>query len=391
MGSPLFRNSDDLLRKAQTAFKRSAAGTVIREVESVSKGKRSTSVKLSRALSQMKRLQGQPHRLIREAVGTELGEIVGEMARYARNPAGSREIVQFLGALGPVGKVIQAIVGPLTSGKVGTTPSIKAAINLVRAAGAEVLPPLDVKSGPDFDRALEAVQAWATTHGYPVTPARAPVTAEPFLARPGVTGRQPPERKTVDVPLSTGGTKRFPKDHPIVTGEFVMCPASTNVHSFGYDLQSAILYVRYLHHDESGNRTGPGSLYRYSPVEPELFESLYKVRRGGGGSGGQSTPGTWVWSNLRVRGTVSVHQKGYALVGVMNRYVPRKATVHPDFGEIFVQRKVRTVEGKRLTSRLPHGEVAGSRLSRAIQSGNGAPRTGRPNGPNRGRPRTGRP
>lgn len=130
-------------------------------------------------------------------------------------------------------------------------------------------------------------------------------------------------------------------------------------------------------------------MYRYSPVEPELFDELYKTRRGGDGHGGSSTPGTWIWSNLRIRGTISGHQKDYALVGVMQQYVPRKATVHPDMGEILVERQVRTTEGKWLKSRS--GTEGVGNVIRGGNVNRGAARTGRPGAPNRGRARTGRP
>jgi hypothetical protein len=403
MGSPLFRNSENLFRKAQSKFSRSAAGTILREVEAVAKGRSYTPAKLSRALKDVQKYHGDPKKLVSQAVDSELGQIVGEMAKYAKDPLQSQAIESFLGALGPVGKALAAIIGPAAKGTLGSTPSMTAAVSMVRAMGSEILPALEVKSGPEFDRALEAVKVWAATHGYSLERAGVPGVSLPTGKQPAPPlsprskrqpqGRKPYVRKTVDVPLARGGTKRYPKDHPIVTGQFVMTPASTNVHSFGYDMDAAILYVRYLHSDESGNPTGPGALYRYSPIEPELFESLYKVRRGGGGQGGASTPGTWIWTNLRVRGTVSGHTKDYALVGVMNMYVPRKATVHPDFGEVFVQRRVRTLDGQWITSERPHGEIANSRLTSTIQAGNvnrGRASTGRPNEPNRGRPRTGR-
>ncbi len=398
MSSPLFRNSANLLRKAQSKFSRSAAGTILREVEAVAKGRAYTPAKLSRALKDAQKFRGNPKELVAEAFDTELGQIVGEMAKYARNPLESQAIESFLGALGPVGKALSAIIGPAAQGKLGSTASMGAAINMVRAMGSEILPSPEITSGPEFDRAMEAVKVWAVAHGYSFERTGAPGVSLPPGRQPAPPlsprstrqpqGRKPYIRKTVDVPLARGGSKRYPKDHPMVTGQFVMTPASTNVHSFGYDMDAAILYVRYLHSDESGNATGPGSLYRYSPIEPELFESLYKVRRGGGGEGGQSTPGTWIWTNLRVRGTVSGHTKDYALVGIMNMYVPRKATVHPDFGEVFVERRVKTLEGQWITSQGAHGEIANSRLSRTINRG--LARTGRPNEPNRGRARTGR-
>ena len=57
--------------------------------------------------------------------------------------------------------------------------------------------------------------------------------------------------------------RNFPPDHPIVTGEMVDC-RSSNVHSYGYDIQVHTLYVRYLNQDENSNaRHGPGPIYAY--------------------------------------------------------------------------------------------------------------------------------
>jgi len=46
--------------------------------------------------------------------------------------------------------------------------------------------------------------------------------------------------------IADGSEQRFGLDHPIVTGEMVDAHRSSNVHSFGYDIESAYLYIRYL-------------------------------------------------------------------------------------------------------------------------------------------------
>ena len=398
MASPLFRNASRLFKQAEAEFRKSPAGTILREVQALSQGRKGSPSKLSQALRRAGKIQ--PHKLIQESVGSEMGDIARSMLQYAKGGAKDRAAIdQFLQALGPIGQSLKAIMGPVRAGQTGTTASLSAAINLIRSAGMEVLPGLDVKSGPQFERAFNAVQQWAEGQGYNLTPRDAPPGA--IGTTPGLLGGLPAERpamvrgtqqlrKTIDVPMSAGGTKRYATGHPMVTGEFVTTPNSTNVHSFGYDMPNAILYVRFLAADSDGRRSGEGSLYRYSPVTPEEFDNLYRVRRGGGGSGGSSTPGTWIWATLRVRGTISQHQKDYALVGVMDRYVPRKATLHPEQGEVLVERKVRTLGGDWLSS-LP-GRAVNTRLSQAVQIGSAAmnarPNRGRPS---RGRPNTGRP
>ncbi len=398
MASPLFRNAARLFKQAEAEFRKSPAGTILREVQALSQGRKGSPAKLSQALRRAGKQQ--PHKLIQESVGAEMGDIARSMLRYAKGGAKDRAAIdQFLKAMGPIGQALKAIMGPVRAGETGTTASLSAAINLIRSAGMEVLPGMDVKGGPQFERAFNAVQQWAESQGYTLRPTDAPPGA--IGTTPGMLGGLPPERpamvrgkqqlrKTVDIPMSAGGSKRYPVSHPLVTGEFVTTPNSTNVHSFGYDMPNAILYVRFLGAGPEGRRAGEGSLYRYSPVTPEEFDQLYRVRRGGGGEDGSSTPGTWIWATLRVRGTISQHQKDYALVGVMDRYVPRKATLHPEQGEMFIERKVRTLGGDWISS-LP-GRSVNTRLSQAVQIGsatmNATPNRGRPS---RGRPNTGRP
>ena len=157
--------------------------------------------------------------------------------------------------------------------------------------------------------------------------------------------------------LANGGNRKFPPNHPIITGDMVPTPGSTNVYEFGYDADSSYLYVRFkqgLAPGEHVRPQAPGALYRYSGVTPEEFLTLYALRNHSGNGGG---PGDWVWDHLRIRGTVSGHQKDYELVGVMNGYVPRKATLEREptgeLMEYFVPRIIKTTEGKWLRSRKP--------------------------------------
>ena len=143
--------------------------------------------------------------------------------------------------------------------------------------------------------------------------------------------------------------------------------------------------MRFSAKDQDGSPAGPGSLYRYSGVTPEEFLSLYNLRDGGGGGG----PGDWVWDHLRVRGTVSGHQKDYELVGVMSGYVPRKATVKPimeqgrsvGFKEVFIPRRVKSLEGQWMRSSRPE-EDAGPAMYKHGRLGPQGPRGPRgPQGP----------
>jgi hypothetical protein len=147
---------------------------------------------------------------------------------------------------------------------------------------------------------------------------------------------------------------------------------SYRVYEYGYDVESAFLYVRFVA-DTWGTEGQklPGSLYQYAEVTPEMFLSFHTAR----GSN------SWIWDHLRVRGTVSGHQKPYRLVGIMGGYVPRKATLKAD-GEWFIKRQIKTTSGKWLESQRPE------MLVRPLA---GKPWIGRPQSPNRGTPNTGRP
>jgi len=151
-------------------------------------------------------------------------------------------------------------------------------------------------------------------------------------------GAKLPEIGQVQVPL-TQGFQQLPPDHPLVTGDMVPVDSS-NVHSVGYDLEHHLLYVRYL--DPAG-RAGP--LYGYHDVRPEEFLDLLDA----------PSKGTWVWDNLRERGTVAGYRKPYFLAGVTRGYVPRHAVLARVGGQLAEVFRPRTsfVGGRWLESRKP--------------------------------------
>ncbi len=158
--------------------------------------------------------------------------------------------------------------------------------------------------------------------------------------------RRGERRKSVTLPFPGGRRRRFPVDHPIVTGQMVRTPQSSNVYSYGYDIENALLYVRFKapgKKNASGSRPDrPGPLYQYRNVPPEVFLKLHEA----------ASKGAAVWDLLRIRGTLSGHQYDYALVGITGNYVPRRATLTPQ-GEAFLRRQVQTLGGQWLESGLP--------------------------------------
>ena len=343
--SPLFQRAGaEMVRQAEREFYGTQLGRAVRTVEAgMRSGVRSELyANFSRAMGAFE--SSGVESSLRVLSGTSLGELAGVVQRYARG-GGSEILQQFFADLGPAGRFLSA----LTLGKKGKTgdASIDRLIELVESLGFPVLRP-GVKRTPEQ---LEAMAEELRLHGYTVfRPGEGPVSwlKQPRGAEAVGTGRRPqPE------PETRIGGERFPPNHPIVTGQMVPSPESSNVHSFGYDSDQGALYVRFKRGEIKGSRarpSGPGSLYRYEAVQPREFLSMLET----------NSKGNWVWDHLRIRGTFSGHQKDYALVGIMYGYVPRKATVRPTpegLGEWYEPRTVSGMSGVEYRSKLP-GEWA---------------------------------
>ena len=184
-----------------------------------------------------------------------------------------------------------------------------------------------------------------------------------------------------------GGRRRAanPND-PVFTGEMIPVESS-NVHSIGFiwntdDPMKGTLKVRFLHSAKGGNKKGPGPLYHYDGVHPDVFDAFIRANSKGG----------FVWDRLRIRGTVTGHRFHYELKGITNGYVPRKAT-RIGKNEYFV--------GRSAKFRNKNGEVrefSSSLPDQFVQNLGGGPGNRRrgpggfvPAEPNRGRPNRGRP
>jgi hypothetical protein len=363
--SPLFQEaSRQIQQAARRQFRSSDLGRLLQEVESVVKYPTRPGDQLRGVLRKFA-AAARPENAIRQLMGAEFGGLVREVAKYSKGSTTSQRLIQeFLTQLGPAGNLIKSLVDP--SKKAGLTGELRAAMNLIRAFGGETLAGKgkEWSSLQDVERELGAIIQRLESYGFAVVSSKGPPRRAP----------QPEgDRKTIDVNMGyRHGSRRVPENHPLVTGEMVRCPGSTNVYEFGYDNDAGYLYVRFQAPHEKGAKGGAGSLYRYSGVAPDEFLSLYQLRNKGGGDG----PGSWVWDALRIRGTVSGHQKDYELVGIMGNYVPRKATVRPIYEtlgkrgqtlkhprkigmeEWYEQRHVKTHEGRWARSVLPTTRVA---------------------------------
>lgn len=77
-------------------------------------------------------------------------------------------------------------------------------------------------------------------------------------------------------------------------GELVDTPQSSNVRTIQYRMAENVLVVSFK----------DGSVYGYKPVFVQEAASLFR----------SSSKGTWIWDNLRIRGTKLGHRKDYFLL-----------------------------------------------------------------------------
>lgn len=337
--SPLFHvlptEARNRLRKH---FKQSIVGQLQREIDRL--GTSALKNQIQQVVDRYSR-QLTPQGMLRQLLGSGTYNMARDVERYARSHGLSKQLLgDILASLGPAGKLIQAVIAPQV-GKNLLGRELSIAKSFLQAYGRLVVEPDDSKHAEQMAEYLRGM-------GYTVLPpGKRPRGTRPPAESVGEVQVERPA-KTVKI-----NGREFSNRHPLVSGDMVLSPNSSNVHSFGYDLESDSLYVRFLASAVHGAKAGPGPLYRYAGVTPEEFLSLYRTRNAGDGAGGDSTPGTWLWSHIRIRGTISGHRKDYELVGVMRNYVPRKATITPE-GEAFIGRAVRTLGGKRLKSRKPN-------------------------------------
>lgn len=261
---------------------------------------------------------------------SSFGRLVADLERYSKGED-SKAIHDFLDALGGFGQLIRSLINPPGGWGARIPKELAAAINFASQYADE---PEVVDS---LHRILEG--QGAEVYWPKGKPKRTRKDAEPLrLAR----------ESSVQIDVGGNGSSQdFPPDHPIVTGDMVETPRSSNVYAFGYDLDTRSLYVRFKDRippggegDGYGGRPHrPGSIYRYFNVPPAVFLGMLKA----------SSRGKFIWDVIRVRGTVSGHNYDYALVGTQGGYVPRKAQYRPE-GEAFMPREVLSDRGNTLRS-----------------------------------------
>lgn len=395
--SPLFKTyGRRQQRKAAAEFRRTEIGQaairVLRGITSPPRKKRTAGYRQAAKPASRGDVLGAIEKFAGDQLRAEIrrmgvGPVFSAIEKYARGGNVERQVISALiGALGPVGTMVEKIiasgVGQTGKRRAGDAMSgeLQAAAELLRSFGFGVIPPL---SGADEPQAVEAMIRELEKRGYEVTKRR-PARQQPDLqetdeareARPGavdtisgkplVTKRGKP-RKVVDLPME-GRQRRVRTDDPLVTGEMIGV-SSSNVHSIGYDFDAARLKVRFL-----AAEGGPGPLYFYQNVPPEIFQSFRTAASKGG----------FVWDRLRIRGTVSGHRYDYSLAGITAGYVPRKATLIGG-EEWYIQRRVKA--GGAWYESQRGDEMVSDAMARFRGRG-GRPDRGAPDrgSPDRGRP-----
>ena len=295
--SPLFRNFNKLLKEQQEALLRFAAA----QQKSRNRGYRS-----------------QPDRYAKRT-GTGQGNWLWNA---------------ILSKLGPLGAVVDAMLRPNGQNMAPDVQSeLEAAQKLLESFG------FNVSSGGDV--VADVVRELVEEKPAEKKPVEAPKTLEDVR----------PEPQQQDDEPARGTSDAIDRSQGLVEG---MIPVrSSNVHSIGFEWPEnggtvGNLLVRFLG-GTSKERGGPGPLYRYIGVDRTIFDAFKRA----------ASKGSFVWDELRVRGTVSGHQYAYDFIGTGNSdYIPRQAVVgrRGRAGEAFVKR---SFKGRK--SQLPDQEIRGGR------------------------------
>jgi hypothetical protein len=314
--------------------------------------------------------------------------------RYARKRADEEILQQVFNALGPLGRVFEALLRPRGKPLTGNIQrEQETAIKFLEAFGHHVIRPPGSKATEKQKERAFAKQVEKL--GFKVVPATTMPQTPPTTPTPGLKplpgwaeharaqqakpqkpyepARRP--RTTIDINFGDGKMRRVKLDDPIVTGEMVKV-VSSNVYAIGFDINQhspviGTLKVRFWQTEGATARGAkvPGALYYYYNVPTDIFRRFQRA----------ASKGKFVWDNLRIRGTVSGHKFDYSLQGIARGYVPRKATLTAE-GEIFAKRHFLGENTKTGERRLFQ-----SQETAMVRPFNGRPNNGRPQGPNRGK------
>ena len=351
--NPLFTNFEEWKRKVASQIH---AG----DMEGLLTGLKRTGEQTGAAFRQLGQ-QLNTARRQKALQGTDLHQLFADVSRHAgpnASPIKGAILDAVLGQFGPAGDVINSVLRS-QSGRTRADAErlTQQAIDLLAATNPGLLSPEG--------------RARATPEQRGFVPAKPAVPPPPEWFERSRQRAGDDDFLSIDV---AGAHIRARKDDPLFTGEMIDVESS-NVHSIGYRInpdapsQGALL-VRFRQNGKSKRTAGgPGPLYEYAGVSPQTFNAFRRAASKGG----------FVWDELRVRGSRSLHQYDYKLVGISGGYVPRRAT-RIGSKEYYIGRNF---NGSK--SQLP-SELVGSLPNHLVRE------HGRPNRakPNRGTPNRGR-
>ncbi len=364
-------------RAAVEAFRRTATGRAVDQYNRLERKLGGRSAVTADLLRRLRNVQvgGILKNLMRDAKGVD---------RYARQPRKNVLLDLLFKALGPVGSIFKSLMFPFRSVGIELGRQLAAARNLLKAFGYVTIPPPgqgEHASQSDQQRMADYLRSMGWTVGAPqsVAPSPgAPVEPPPDEKQ----GQQNKPKKSKSDKVKVGG-RNYSANDPIVTGEMIRV-TSSNVYAIGFDrdpggAQSGMLKVQFKHKQQkSGKKTtdSAGATYAYYHVPTAVFQMFREA----------ASKGKFVWDKLRVRGTISGHRFDYALIGISQSYVPRKATVVGN-EEWYLQRSF-TSGTQVLRSNM--GDERVRTMGRPNNGEPSPPNRGRPSGPNRGTPNRGR-
>ena len=359
--NPLYKNfGQELQRQAKRDFDSTVYGRLLKGMNTLERrGSGPVTVEKINKLIDKYGRGFDPKRIKKELSNTDAARLTQGLEKYAKKGGTSKLAVDYLlKELGPIGTILKAAFGSKVKAK-PETQQLASAQKLLEAFGYTVLPkkptrkrkttgkPRSKKSGTtssSMSRGIDRARAWLKSMGYnvPEDPEALEDPRNKVVFPQGQTGytTKGDPRRLVDVSVE-GRRRRYPVEHPMMTGEMQMAHGSSNVHSYGYDLDTRTIYVRYLGVGAKGSRAGKGSLYGYYNVPAPVFEGFLKA----------ASKGQYVWHQLRdgkkQPGEHSIHSHfyDYKLVGVENDYVPRKAMLGG-----FAKREILTSKGRLLSS-----------------------------------------
>lgn len=407
---------------ATSAFRQTELGQLVQQIDRLRSSGRISDRELRDFYNRAQRVVQNRHTLRSTLSRTPIGGLIDQVERYGRGTLKETLLSAIFNNLGPLGGLLQGLIRPRGIRVAPTTQGeLDIAAEMLRMFGYNVSPPgasripvtmtapaaTPTQSAGSLEHQVQEATDLLEFLGFTVTPP-APELSQPPVTPTGeqpsgigprpATGSgvpdaspesqgfttEPPGRertgkprrmKVQDIPgrvrLWVDGREfTVPEGDPIITGEMVPVESS-NVHSIGFIWNGATpekgtLKVRFLDKRKGAHRSGKGATYHYFDVHPLMFLAFQNA----------ASKGKWVWDNLRIRGTVSGHQRRYQLARISaNGYVPR-AAVRLGNEEWYLPRTVRGANGRQYKSEL------GAQLVRRMDDArpnDGSPNRGAPN------------